>query len=65
MAEGTHKLVESMQAEINNLKLQIPTGRPTVPKDLSQISQVPKWAGTEKSISVVEFFELVVNYLSS
>jgi len=28
-------------------------------KDLSLVSLIPKWSGTEKSVSVKEFFELV------
>jgi hypothetical protein len=59
MAEGFQKLVEGLQAEIASLRLQVSSGRPTVAKDLSLISQVPRWAGTEKSVSVDEFFELV------
>jgi hypothetical protein len=30
-----------------------------VAKDLSLISLIPRWSGTEKSVSVKEFFELV------
>ena len=59
MAESLQKLVESLQAEISNLRAQISSGRPTAPKDLSLISLIPKWSGTEKSVSVNEFFESV------
>ena len=53
------KLVENLKAEINNLRAQVSSGRPTAPKDLSLISLTPKWSGTEKSVSVKESFESV------
>jgi len=59
MAEGLQKLVENLQTEINYLRSQVSSGRPTVPKDLSLISLIPMSSGTEKSVSVKEFFELV------
>ena len=59
MAESLQKLVENLQAEINNLQAQVNTSRPTTPKDLSQISLIPKWSRTENSVSVKEFFESV------
>jgi len=59
MAEGLQKLVENLQAEINNLRSQVSSGRPTAPKNLSLISLIPRWSGTEKSVRVKEFFELV------
>jgi len=59
MAEIFQKLVESLQAEVRNLRAQISSGRPTTAKDLSLVSLIPKWSGTEKSVSVEEFFESV------
>jgi len=59
MADSLEKLVENLQAEISNLRAQVSSGRPTAPKDLSLISLIPKWSGTQKAISVKEFFELV------
>jgi len=56
MVENLQKLVESLQAEISNLRTQVSSGRPTVPKDLSLISLIPKWSGAEESVSVKEFF---------
>ena len=56
MAESLQKLAENLQAEISNLPAQTSSGRPTAPKDLSLISLIPKWSGTEKSVSVKEFF---------
>jgi hypothetical protein len=59
MTEELQKLVENLQAEINYLRSQVSSGRPTAPKDLSLISLIPRWSGTEKSGSVKEIFELV------
>jgi hypothetical protein len=39
--------------------MQVCAGRSTVAKDLSLVSFIPKWAGTEKSVSLNEFFEIV------
>ena len=55
MAESLKKLVESLQAEISNLQDQISSGRPTT----LLISLIPNWCGTEKSVSMNEFLELV------
>ena len=41
------------------MRVQVSSGRSTSAKDLSVISLIPKWAGTEKSVSVEEFFESV------
>jgi len=59
MTDSLEKLVENLQAEISNLRAQVSSGRPTAPKLLSLISLIPKWSGTEKSVSVKEFFESV------
>ena len=59
ITESLEKLVENLQAEISNLRAQVSSGRPTAPKDLSLISLIPKWSGTEESVSVVEFFDSV------
>ena len=57
MAENLQKIVESLQAEVRNLRAQVSSGRSTTAKDLSLVSLIPKWSGTEKSVSVEEFFE--------
>jgi len=57
MAESLESLVEHLQAEISNLRAQVSSGRPTAPKDLSLMSLIPKWSGTEKSVSVEEYFD--------
>jgi hypothetical protein len=59
MADRLQKLVEDLQAEINNLQAQVSSGRATAPKDLSLISLIPKWTGTGKSVSAKEFLEIV------
>ena len=59
MAESLEKLVENLQAEISNMRAQIRSRMPTAPKDASLISLKPKWSGTEKSVTVKEFFESV------
>jgi len=59
MTDSLEKLVENLQGEISNLRAQVSSGRPTAPKDLSLISLIPKWSGTQKSVSVKEFFESV------
>lgn len=62
MAEALlRQQIESLQAQLANLQAQISSGRPTAPKDLSLVALIPKWAGTEKSMSVHEFFETVEN----
>ena len=59
MVEDLQKLVENLQAETSNLRAPISSGRPTAPQDLSLISFIHKWSGTENSVGVNEFFELV------
>ena len=59
MAESSEKLVENLQAEISNMRAKIRSRMPAAPKDLSLISLIPKWSGTEKSVTVKEFFESV------
>ena len=65
MAESLQKLAENLQAEISNLPAQTSSGRPTAPKDLSLISLIPKWSGTEKSVSVKEFFFFCISGVTS
>jgi hypothetical protein len=60
MAEGLQKLVGNLQAKINNLRSQVSSDRPTVPKELSLISLIPRWSETEMSVSVKEFFFILV-----
>jgi hypothetical protein len=59
MAKGLQKLVVSLQVEISNLRTQVRTVMPTAQKDFSLSSLIPRLSGTEMSVSVEEFFELV------
>jgi len=56
MAEATLRagLVES-KAEIARLRKRMSVGMPTVHKDLSLISLVPKWLGLETAVPLEEF----------
>jgi len=44
------------QNEIQRLKDRLATAPPTVHKELSLISLIPKWSGTYSAISLDEFF---------
>jgi hypothetical protein len=62
MAEALlRQQIESLQAQLTSLHTQMNSGRPTTTKDLSLVSLIPKWAGTDKSMSVYEFFGTVEN----
>jgi hypothetical protein len=47
------------KAEITRLRERLSMGTPTVHKDLSLISLVPKWSGSESAVSLKEFFESI------
>jgi len=47
-----------LQAEIQNLQAQLQT-RPPVSKDLSLVTLVPKWSGTDKAVPLNDFFEIL------
>jgi len=47
------------QNEIQRLRDQLATAPPTGYKDLSLISLVPKWSGSESAISLEEFFSSI------
>jgi len=47
------------QNEMQPLKDRLATAPPTVHKDLSLISLVPKWSGSESAISLEEFFSSI------
>jgi hypothetical protein len=62
MAEAfLRQQIESLQAQLASLQTQVNSGRPTATQDLSLVSLIPRWAGTDKSMSVHEFFETVEN----
>jgi len=50
------QLLES-KAEITRLRERLSTGTPRVHKDLSLISLVSKWSGSESAVSLEEFFD--------
>jgi hypothetical protein len=47
-----------LQAEVQTLQAQL-AARPTSTKDMSLVSVIPKWSGTEKAIPLGEFFEVI------
>ena len=47
--------LEEFKAEMARLKQRISPDVPTVHKDLSLISLVPKWSGAENSVPLDEF----------
>jgi hypothetical protein len=55
--EQLKEQIASLQAELTNLRVQMRSGPPTAPKDLSLMALIPKWTGTAESIPVSEFFE--------
>ena len=44
------------KAEVHRLRERMSLGVPTVHKDLSQVSLMPKWLGQESSLSLKNFF---------
>ena len=52
------QLLES-KAEITRLRERLSIGTPTVHKDLSLISLVPKWSGSDSAVSLEEFVESI------
>jgi hypothetical protein len=58
MAVASADQMSGLQAEIQNLQVQLQT-RPPVTKDLSPVAIVPKWSGTDKAVPLHEFFEIL------
>jgi hypothetical protein len=52
------KLAKS-KIEIQKLREHLCMGTPTVYKDLSLISLVPKWSGLESAVPLEEFFDSI------
>jgi len=48
--------LEESKAEIQRLKERLSGGPPTVHKDLSLVSLVPKWSGLDSAVPIEEFF---------
>jgi len=57
-AQLRHELAET-KAELQRLKGRISVGKPTVHKDLSLISLIPKWSGSETGIALEEFLSSI------
>jgi hypothetical protein len=60
MAEGVAQQIARLQLEVQNLQAQIQM-RSAATKDLSLVPLVPKWAGTDKTIPLHEFFDTIEN----
>jgi len=58
MAETVAQQMARLQLEVQNLKAQLHTRTP-VTKNLSLVELVPKWSGTDKAVSLHEFFETI------
>jgi len=48
-----------LESKAEMLRQRLSIGAPTVHKDLSLISLVPKWPGSESAVSLEEFFESI------
>jgi hypothetical protein len=57
MAEPIAQQMARLQLEVQNLQVQLQSRSPAT-KDLSLVALVPKWAGTNKAISLKEFLLL-------
>jgi hypothetical protein len=47
-----------LQAEVHNLQAQL-VAMPTATKDMSLVSLIPKWSGTDKATPLHEFLEAI------
>jgi hypothetical protein len=47
------------KAEVQRLRERVYVGTPTVHKDLSLISLIPKWSGAETGIPLEEFLSVI------
>jgi hypothetical protein len=52
-----------MQADLGSLYTEVYSGHPGVSKDLSLVSFISKWSGTEQSLTVTESLETVESTL--
>jgi hypothetical protein len=57
--EQLKREMSDLHAELRVLREQVSAGRPTAPKDMSMVSLIPKWGGTEKSVPISEFFDTI------
>jgi len=51
--------LEESKAEIHRLNARLSTAVPTLHKDLSLISMVPKWPGAESEVPLEKLFSLI------
>jgi hypothetical protein len=58
MAEALAQQLSKLQLEVQNLQAQL-QAKSLVTKDVSVVSLVPKWTGTDKGIPLNEFLEAV------
>jgi hypothetical protein len=56
MAEAVAQQMARLQAEVQNLRAQLQL-RTLTTKNLSLVTLVPKWVGTNKAVPLHEFFE--------
>jgi len=56
MAERLQAVLAPTRLELQQLKERMETGAVAVHKDLSLVSLIPKWSGTDSTISPEEFF---------
>jgi hypothetical protein len=51
--------IEHLQTELGNLRVQVSSQVPQQTKDLSLLGLLPKWPGTDKAVSVKDYFDTV------
>jgi hypothetical protein len=51
--------IEQMQTELRNLRVQVSAPLSQQTKDLSLVGLIPKWSGSDKAVSVKDFFDTV------
>ena len=56
MADRLQEELAQTSLELQQLKARMETGAVTVHKDLSLVSLIPKWSGSDLTISLEEFF---------
>ena len=59
MADRLQAELAQMRLELQQLKERMETGAVTVHKDLSLVSLIPKWSGSDSTISLEEFFSSI------
>jgi hypothetical protein len=62
MAEAIAQQLSKPQLKVQNPRAQI-QAKVSVIKDMSVVSLVPKWTGTDKTIPLTEFLEAVESSL--